>query len=122
MPPNFGESSLPFESITPKSSPGPTVEAMTTTSITTAPTPPTQSKLEIRAPDLGAGAAGGDRRPGRLLGYARVSRHDQDVTLQLDALRAAGCQLVWTEKASGADRTRAGLAAARARGRVGGPP
>lgn len=39
---------------------------------------------------------------GRLLGYARVSRRDQDPTLQLDALVAGGCQRVWVDRASGA--------------------
>ena len=47
-----------------------------------------------------------------LVGYARVSTRDQDPALQLDALRAAGCERVFTERASGAQRERPQLRAA----------
>ena len=36
-----------------------------------------------------------------LLGYARVSTQDQDTTAQIAALRTAGCELIFQEKASG---------------------
>ena len=47
---------------------------------------------------------------GRLIGYARVSTEDQGTDPQLDELRAAGCETVLEEHASGADRSRPVLA------------
>ena len=37
-------------------------------------------------------------------GYARVSTGDQDLEIQEEALRAAGCQLVRSEKVTGTTR------------------
>jgi len=47
-----------------------------------------------------------------LVGYARVSTHDQNPALQHDALEKAGCERVFTETASGAQRDRPELKAA----------
>lgn len=54
-----------------------------------------------------------------LIGYARVSTPEQDLTLQLDALREAGCERTFTDKASGAKANRAGLAEALSHARTG---
>src|SRR5579871_804862 len=54
-----------------------------------------------------------------LIGYARVSTQDQKPELQLDALKQAGCEEVFVEKASGAQRERPELAAALRHARKG---
>jgi DNA invertase Pin-like site-specific DNA recombinase len=47
-----------------------------------------------------------------LVGYARVSTLDQNPQLQIDALKQAGCERLYVEKASGAHRDRPELKAA----------
>jgi DNA invertase Pin-like site-specific DNA recombinase len=44
-----------------------------------------------------------------LIGYARVSTHEQTLNLQKDALTTAGCKKIFTDTASGAQTERKGL-------------
>jgi DNA invertase Pin-like site-specific DNA recombinase len=44
-----------------------------------------------------------------LIGYGRVSTHDQNLDLQRDALEAAGCERVIVDRMSGAASARPGL-------------
>ena len=46
-----------------------------------------------------------------LIGYARVSTHEQNLTLQVDALKKAGCHRVFEDRVSGAKSERPGLKA-----------
>lgn len=54
-----------------------------------------------------------------LIGYARVSTPEQDLAPQLAALNDAGCEKVFSDKASGAKANRAGLTDALSHARAG---
>lgn len=54
-----------------------------------------------------------------LIGYARVSTPEQDLSPQLAALTEAGCEKVFSDKASGAKANRAGLTDALSHARAG---
>ena len=54
-----------------------------------------------------------------LIGYARVSTLDQNLTLQTDALGAAGCERIFSDRTSGARADRPGLREALAYARDG---
>src|SRR3546814_18320044 len=56
-----------------------------------------------------------------LIGYARVSTPDQQLSLQHDALQRAGCDRVFDDQASGARTDSPGLAEAPASLRAGHP-
>lgn len=43
------------------------------------------------------------------IGYARVSTHDQNLDLQMDALKKAGCESIREDRISGSRRERPGL-------------
>src|SRR3712207_5837489 len=54
-----------------------------------------------------------------LIGYARVSTHDQTLALQKDALQKAGCKKIFSDQVSGTKTERKGLSEALSHLRTG---
>src|SRR3712207_9437046 len=54
-----------------------------------------------------------------LIGYARISTHDQTLALQRDALEKAGCDRIFADRASGTKAERKGLTEALSHLRAG---
>ena len=54
-----------------------------------------------------------------LIGYARVSTHEQTLALQQDALEKAGCEKIFTDRVSGSKAERKGLTEALSHLRAG---
>jgi DNA invertase Pin-like site-specific DNA recombinase len=54
-----------------------------------------------------------------LIGYARVSTDDQNLDLQRDALKQAGCEQIYTDRVSGTKDNRPGLTVALSHLRTG---
>jgi DNA invertase Pin-like site-specific DNA recombinase len=54
-----------------------------------------------------------------LIGYARVSTHDQTLNMQRDALEKAGCEQIFTDQVSGTKTERKGLSEALSHLRAG---
>lgn len=52
-----------------------------------------------------------EKKKGEMIGYGRVSTEDQDLTVQIAALTAAGCTKIYREKISGVKQDRPELAA-----------
>jgi hypothetical protein len=55
-------------------------------------------------------------------GYARVSSRAQDYTAQVEELKAAGCEKIYSEEQSGNGRTEEGIERAKAKGTKFGRP
>ena len=63
----------------------------------------------VTRPDTARSLAKKRSAPGVPIGYARVSTDDQNLALQLDALKKSGCDRVFTDKVSGTRLVRPGL-------------